>query len=84
MKSGEIEALVFTANMEHEHYLSLMPLEEAAKLVFSGKGYRGTCLDYVRNKVEILQQLCLHKKDLEHILAIAEIQAHRTTGLQIP
>ena len=70
--------------MEHEHYLLPMPLEETAKLVFSGKGYLGTCLDYVRNTVEILQQLGLRDQDLERILVFGKIQAHPTTGLQTP
>ena len=58
--------------------------EETAKLFFSGKGYRGTCLDYVRNTVEVLQQLGLRDQDLERTLTFAEIQAHPTTGLQTP
>ena len=80
-ESGEIEELAFTASIEHEHYLPPMPLEETSKLVFSGKGYRGNCLDYVRHTVEILQQLGLRDQDLERILSFPETQAHPTTGL---
>ena len=68
-ESSEIEALAFTANIGHEHYLPPKPLEETAKLVFSGKGFRGNCFDYVRNTVEILQQLGLRNQDFERILA---------------
>jgi cation transport protein ChaC len=55
---GGIEAVTFVINRESDRYVQL-DIEETARLIATGRGIRGTCLEYLENLGERLDLLGL-------------------------
>jgi cation transport protein ChaC len=55
---GGIEAVAFVINRESDRYVDL-DMEETAGLIATGRGIRGTCLEYLENVAERLDLLGL-------------------------
>ncbi len=56
---GNIEALTFVMNRNSSRYVRL-DLEETARIIATGRGLRGTCLEYLENLADRLDLLGLH------------------------
>jgi cation transport protein ChaC len=55
---GGVEAVAFVINRESDRYVDL-DMEETAGLIATGRGIRGTCLEYLENVAERLDLLGL-------------------------
>lgn len=71
-ETGDVSAITFVINPDHEHYLPNLDLEEIVKRVVRAKGKCGSCLDYVQNTVNYLHQLELRDLFLEQLLTLIE------------
>ena len=71
------EALTFVINRETDRYVKL-DIEETARLIATGRGVRGTSLEYLENVAERLELLGLHDPDLDDLLQRA--RSCRTRG----
>jgi cation transport protein ChaC len=57
-QGGIEEAVAFVINRQSDRYVKL-DVEETARLIATGAGFRGTCLDYLENLAERLELLGL-------------------------
>ncbi len=72
---GRVEALTFVMNRNSSRYVRL-GLEETACMIATGRGVRGTCLEYLENLAERLDLLGLHDPDIVALSArVREILA---------
>jgi len=55
---GHVEAVTFVINHQSDRYVEL-DLEETARLIATGRGIRGTCLEYLENVADRLDLLGL-------------------------
>jgi cation transport protein ChaC len=60
---GPVEAVTFVMNQRSDRYVSL-DFEETARIIATGRGVRGTCLEYLENLAERLDLLGLHDADI--------------------
>ncbi len=67
-EAGNVSAITFVADPEHEQYSGRLPREELIQLVVQGRGERGTCRDYLQNTVHHLEALGLHDEYLAELL----------------
>ena len=65
---GTIEALTFVMNRQSNRYVRL-DMEETARLIATGRGIRGTCLEYLENLAERLDLLGLSDPDITALRA---------------
>ena len=63
---GHVEALTFVMNRDSSRYVQL-DIEEAAQLIATGRGMRGTSLDYVERVAERLEILGLSDPALDEL-----------------
>jgi cation transport protein ChaC len=63
---GNIEALTFVMNRNSNRYVRL-DLEETARIIATGRGLRGTCLEYLENLADRLDLLGLHDPDIDEL-----------------
>jgi glutathione-specific gamma-glutamylcyclotransferase len=87
---GPIEALTFVMNRNSSRYVRL-DLEETARIIATGRGLRGTCLEYLENLAERLDLLGLRDPDIDELRArvreilhpsdSASVEASDTGGL---
>ena len=71
-KQGDISAVAFIINHDHEHYIPDLELEEIAERVVKAKGTCGSCLDYVKNTVNSLHLQGLRDPALEQLITMIE------------
>ncbi|MBO0765590.1 MAG: gamma-glutamylcyclotransferase, partial [Hyphomicrobiaceae bacterium] len=55
---GPLEAVAFVINRQSDRYVRL-DIEETARLIATGRGVRGTCLEYLENLADRLELLGL-------------------------
>ena len=55
---GNVEALTFEINRHSDRYVQL-DVDETVRLIATGRGFRGTCLEYLENVAERLELLGL-------------------------
>lgn len=67
---GPVEALTFAMNRESDRYVQL-DVEETARLIATGRGFRGTSLEYLENVAERLALLGLSDPDIDELRARA-------------
>ncbi len=67
---GPLEALAFVINRQSSRYCE-PDLEEAARLIATGRGARGTSLEYLENVAERLALLGLGDPEIDELLARA-------------
>jgi cation transport protein ChaC len=87
---GTIKALTFVMNRNSSRYVRL-DLEETARIIATGRGLRGTCLEYLENLAERLDLLGLRDPDIDELRArvreilhpsdSASVEASDTGGL---
>jgi cation transport protein ChaC len=65
---GNVEAVTFEINRQSERYVQL-DLEETARLIATGRGVRGTCLEYLENVADRLELLDLHDPAIDELRA---------------
>jgi cation transport protein ChaC len=65
---GSVEAVTFEINRQSERYVQL-GLEETARLIATGRGVRGTCLEYLENVADRLDLLDLHDPAIDELRA---------------
>lgn len=53
-EAGEVWALGFVANRDHQNYAGQLPLETSARIIASALGTHGTCHEYLSLLVEAL------------------------------
>jgi cation transport protein ChaC len=63
---GDVEALTFVMNRSSSRYVRL-EIEETARLIVTGRGVRGTCLEYLENLAERLDLLGLSDPDIDEL-----------------
>ncbi len=63
---GPLEALTFVMNRNSSRYVRL-DIEETARIIATGRGVRGTCLEYLENLAERLDLLGLHDPDIDEL-----------------
>ena len=79
---GNIEALTFVMNRNSSRYVRL-DLEETARIIATGRGVRGTCLEYLENLAERLDLLGLHDADIAELRArVRQLLAPAQTQVQ--
>jgi cation transport protein ChaC len=61
---GPVQALTFVMNWQSSRYVKL-DIEETAGLIATGRGIRGTCLEYLENLTDRLDLLGLSDPDIE-------------------
>ena len=71
-KQGDISAVTFVINNEHEHYIPDIEINEIAERVVRAEGICGSCHDYVQNTVKSLQRLGLQDSNLDQLLNLIE------------
>ena len=71
-KHGNISAVTFIINHDHEHYIPDLELEEVIERVVRAEGICGSCQDYVQNTVKSLQRLGLQDSTMERLLNLIE------------
>lgn len=65
---GSIEALTFVMNRSSSRYVRL-DIEETARIIATGRGVRGTCLEYLENLADRLDLLGLRDPDIDELRA---------------
>lgn len=68
---GPVVAYTFVTNRTHQKYTGQLSTEAALQLVFQGCGKRGTCLEYLVNTVEHLNEMGIRSGQLHELLALA-------------
>jgi len=77
---GEIaEAVTFVINPKSDRYVQL-DLDETARLIATGRGVRGTCLEYLENLAERLELLGIEDPAICDLL----VRVRRYTDCQAP
>ena len=69
---GNVSAISFVINPQHEHYVPDLGLEEVAERVIRAEGKCGTCHEYVQNTVKSLHRHGLRDPSLEQLLTLIE------------
>lgn len=64
---GDVHAIAFTINREHERYAEKMSEEKAADVIARAAGRIGPCRDYLLNTVEHLDQLGIHDRAMKRL-----------------
>jgi cation transport protein ChaC len=67
----QVPALAFLADPTHPAYVRELDLHGRARLVAQGIGQRGRCVDYIRNTLELMNQVGVRDPHLERILQAA-------------
>lgn len=75
---GWVRAYTFVVRREHRQYAGRLSVRRMIPLILGGRGIGGTCLDYVRETVRHMDELCVADTPLHRVLAAAE-KAARTT-----
>lgn len=65
---GEVSALGFVVNRDHEQYTGRLSIEATVELILQGCGQRGTCRDYLANTMRHLHGLGLSDPHLDRLL----------------
>jgi cation transport protein ChaC len=65
-QGGIEEAVTFVINRECDRYVQL-DLDETARLIATGRGVRGTCLEYLENLAERLDLLGLEDRSIREL-----------------
>jgi len=63
---GSVDALAFLMNRQSNRYVK-RDLEETARLIATGRGIRGTCMEYLENLADRLELLSLSDPDLANL-----------------
>lgn len=66
-EEGDVYAIAFTINREHERYAEKMSDEKAAEVIARAAGRIGPCRDYLLNTVEHLDQLGIHDRAMKRL-----------------
>ena len=69
---GEMAAYAYIARPDHEQYCSALPETEAAQLIATATGSRGTSLDYLEQCMTALHRQDIREPALERLLASAK------------
>ncbi len=69
---GRVTAYTFVVDRGHRQFTGRLPDAEIVRLVLQGKGKRGTCLEYLRNTVEHLDELGIRDGPVHRVLEMAD------------
>ena len=69
---GAVRAYVFVVRRDHPQYTGRLSLKRTVALVLAGRGIGGACLDYLRETVRHLDELCVADTELHRVLAATE------------
>ena len=69
---GEMAAYAYIARPDHEQYCGALPETEAAQLIATATGSRGTSLDYLEQCMTALHRQDIREPALERLLASAK------------
>lgn len=72
--NSTVRGLGFVADRAYEHFVGQLSFEETARIIATTSGRMGTCLDYLRSILENLNKLGVGDKQLEILLALAELE----------
>ncbi|MBM3546851.1 MAG: gamma-glutamylcyclotransferase [Alphaproteobacteria bacterium] len=67
--TGQVAAIAFTINRDHERYAEKMSEERAADAIARAAGRIGPCRDYLLNTVDHLDQLGIHDRSMRRLAA---------------
>ena len=73
-------AFAFTVRRDHPDYSGRLPLDEAARIISTAAGRRGTCRDYLLGTLRHLDELGLVDKPLRRLGATVEALARAPIG----
>lgn len=65
---GPVQAVTFVMNRQSKRYVRL-DAEETARIIATGRGLRGTCLEYLENLADRLDLLGLRDPDIDELRA---------------
>ena len=77
---GRRRAFAFTVRRDHPDYAGGLPLDEAARMIATAKGRRGTCRDYLIGTLRHLDELGLADKPLRRLAECVEALASTPIG----
>ena len=66
--------LGFVANRSTSNYVGRLPPDEAAEMIATGCGHRGSCAEYLLNTVLKLQEYGIYDRNLWHLQALVARQ----------
>jgi cation transport protein ChaC len=69
--AGPVAAYTFVADRTHVKYTGRLSNEQALDLVMQGCGKRGSCLEYLKNTVEHLNEMGIRTGQLHEVLDLA-------------
>ena len=75
--SGPVRAYTFVVRRDHPQYTGRLSVKRMVPLVLAGRGIGGTCLDYLRETVRHMDELCVCDTPLHRVLAAAEKAAKK-------
>ena len=70
-EAGKVTAYAYVARSDHEQYCGSLPDAEAARLIATASGTRGTSLEYLEQCVAALRRQDIYEPTLERVLAAA-------------
>jgi glutathione-specific gamma-glutamylcyclotransferase len=78
--AGNRRAFAFTVRRDHPDYAGALPLDEAARLIATAEGRRGTCREYLLGTLRHLDELGLADKPLRRLAERVEALASTPIG----
>jgi cation transport protein ChaC len=75
---GRLRAYAFVVRRDHPQYAGRLSVKRMVPLVVGGRGIGGACLDYLRETVRHMDELCVCDTPLHQVLAAAEKAAAKT------
>lgn len=80
---GALSALTFVINRDSHRYVQL-EIEETAHLIATGRGVRGTSLEYLENVADRLELMGLHDPELDELRARVRVAIAAAASPQSP
>lgn len=77
---GTQRAFAFTVRRDHPDYAGRLPLDEAARMIATAEGRRGTCREYLLGALRHLDELGLTDQPLRRLAARVEALAWTPIG----
>jgi glutathione-specific gamma-glutamylcyclotransferase len=77
---GARQAFAFTARRDHPDYAGRLPLDEAARIIATAAGRRGTCRDYLLGTLRHLDELGIVDEPLRRLADRVEALASASIG----
>ena len=77
---GTRRAFAFTVRRDHPDYAGRLPLDEAARIIATAAGRRGTCRDYLLGTLRHLDELGIGDEALRRLAGRVEVLARAPIG----